>query len=60
MGCTDTLCESCPAAIRKRPLESMAKPRGVFSVGVWPNGCSLPVAASTRKVDRVLDVRSEA
>ena len=41
-GAADALCDSCPAAIRKRPLGSMAKPRGVFSVGVWPSGCSRP------------------
>jgi len=45
---SDTALESCPAAIRNEPLESIAKPRGVFSVGVWPSACSSPVAASTR------------
>ena len=32
-GWTETLLESCPAEIRNRPLESIAKPRGDCSVG---------------------------
>ena len=60
IGCRATWCESCPAAIRKRPDASTAKPRGVFSVGTCPSGCSCPVAASTRNVLSVLEVRSYA
>jgi hypothetical protein len=32
-----------------RPVGSMAKPRGWFSVGVLPRYASLPLAASTLK-----------
>ena len=60
MGCTDTLFDSWPATTRNAPLGSIAKPRGVFSVGVWPSGCSSPEAGSTRNVEIVLELRSDA
>ena len=60
MACNDTLFDSWPATMRNAPLGSIAKPRGVFSVGVWPSGCSNPVTGSTWNVEIVLEVRSDA
>jgi hypothetical protein len=49
-----------PETTTKRPVGSIAKPRGCFSVGVEPMKVSLPVAASTLNPPSVLEVRSEA
>lgn len=57
----DAIISDCsPETTTNRPLGSMLKPRGCFSVGVLPTKVSFPLAPSTRKAPMVLEVRSEA
>src|SRR5436305_13265676 len=45
-----------PETTTYRPLGSMAKPRGCFSVGVLLTYVNLPLAGSTRNAPSVLEV----
>src|SRR5262249_31349303 len=56
----ESVSDFSPATTTKRPVGSMANPRGCFSVGVLPRYVSFPLVPSTRNAPSVLVVRSEA